>query len=229
MFKTSRAIVLTCITLVLTLALPAQAATEDGRWSLRFGASAAEPDGTFEDQSDSIFLSTEASTAYGAAFSAEFRLTKFVGLEMGTMAFAEDDVTIRVDINDVNDERTLFRSDRLGFQPLFVGLNFHLAPTRKADVYFGPFVSYVRYQAFGVSLGSDTNELSDLFPDTIEIDSDWAFGAVLGVDIPFPDGRWFFNANARYLKTSLEAGTASVDYDPLIATIGFGLRLGGQR
>jgi len=227
MFKNSRATLLTCIALAIPLSASTQAtAAEDGYWSLRFGAAAAEPDGAFEDQSDSVLLTTEASTAYGAAFSAEFQLTRFVGLEMGSMAFVEDDVTIKIDINDGEDGLTFFRSDRLGFQPLFVGLNFHLLPGKKAGVYIGPFVSYVRYQEFGVSIESDSDELSDILPGTLEIDSDWAYGAVLGIDIPFTDGDWFFNANARYLKTNLEAGNASVDYDPLVATIGFGLRLG---
>lgn len=221
MFRTASIALLLVLTALAVLAAPSAAQTN--QWSLRFGATAADPDGEFVDRSDDTILSSEADSAYGISFSAEYRFSPRVGVEMGAMAFAEDDLRIRVERDRGGERVSQVRTDQLGFQPYFVGLNFHLARGDRTQVYVGPFLAYVRYQSFGLTFESD----DDFVTESIELDDDFGYGVVLGLDIPIGQSNWFVHGNARYLKTELDAGSARADYDPLVATVGFGLRLGG--
>jgi hypothetical protein len=56
--------------------------------------------------------------------------------------------------------------------PLMVGVNFHVLRDGPVDLYVGPFLAYVIYGDF------------DFGYESIPIDDDVGFGAVVGVDAP---------------------------------------------
>jgi outer membrane protein W len=114
--------------------------------------------------------------------------------------------------------------------PVTAGLNVHLTPGSRFDVYMGPLVAYVMYSGFSLEIGS-------YFDQGYSTRSDFGFGANLGVDLRLGKGRWSLNTNIRYLNTTLEfrpssgfsakeaiAGSATTDLDPTIFSIGFGVR-----
>ena len=95
--------------------------------------------------------------------------------------------------------------DELRYRQLTAGLNFHLTPNRRVDLFLGPLVGFVGY-------GGD-------------FDDDLAWGVNLGVDVPLP-WRWYFTGGARYLKSSAEAPASGLDLevDPIILSAGLSIR-----
>ena len=136
----------------------------------------------------------------------------------GLMSVSATNIVVRVsgpDGDSAGHDYTVFR-------PFLVGLNYHLTPSSRADLYLGPLVSYVFYEDIMLQYGSE----DALF----EIDDDFAFGAALGLDLYVgAEGHWSLNASLRYLETSVggvENGEEpfELDYDPLILGFGFGYR-----
>ncbi len=173
-------------------------------------------------------LILEPDDAFGAAVSYERRLTDLVGVEVGFFG-AKHDVSgrlvgvlqlIRNVDNVVLDEVPLDESDTIGdvmVTPWTAGVNFHLTPASRADLYLGGYLAYVFYGDL------------DIEGEKIPMDDEFTFGVVVGVDVPFRDSRWGFNASGRYLRTEAQPSESGPDsmalgVDPYILQAGIAFR-----
>lgn len=102
-----------------------------------------------------------------------------------------------------------------------LGVNFHLTPERRIDVYAGVFGALVSYGEFrGVVSGITFFQ---------EVDDDTALGVGLGADLFVdPSRRWAATAAVRRLwSTATPAeGLGGIDVDPVIVTAGVAVRWG---
>jgi len=114
------------------------------------------------------------------------------------------------------------------------GLNVHLTPGRKADLYAGPLVAYVTYSDMLIGVaGAPPGSSVFLTPVSVSFGSEIALGANIGVDVPISQRHWFFNADLKYLDASPDATlegigalarSGSVAIEPLMVGVGFGYR-----
>jgi len=228
------------VVLMVCCAVTAAPAAETAN-VVRFGALWSHPtgdltsDGFFvEDLGDgtrlefSGTLTVEADDALGFAFGYERRLTDLIGLDFNLFQANHDvDGTLsgiaRIIDNTTGailDETPLELTETVGdvdVTPVLVGANFHVSRGRSFDLYLGPFLGYVLYGDLEIE------------GEKVSIDDDLAFGAVLGVDVPFRGDRWTFCAALRYLNTKAEPKDMApedspLDVKPWIAQVGFGRR-----
>jgi outer membrane protein W len=172
-------------------------------------------------------LTMEPDDAVGAAISYERRFTDLLGLEVGFFG-AQHDISgrlagtlqlIRNADNVILDELAFDETDTIGdimVTPWTAGVNFHLTPAKPVDLYLGPYLAYVFYGDL------------DIEGEKIPIEDEFTFGVVVGIDVPFHDSRWTFNASGRYLHTQAqlsESGPDStMDVDPYVLQAGLGFR-----
>ena len=189
---------------------------DENHWRLRFNLAWVNPTG------NSISTSTghngvgfDIGAGAGAGFQAEYRASQRFGIELGILGAVEFDISNRI-------SRGHFRNgvSITGFAPLSLGFNIHLTPEQSFDLYAGPLLAFVNYgseQAWW-GLSSRGNQIS--------IESDWAWGLAAGLDIPLGKRGWLFNANLRYLESSIKQSRGDYfvdgDFNPAIFSIGVG-------
>jgi hypothetical protein len=208
---------------------------------IRFGAAYVAPtgelttDGFFVEDVDPATrlefmgdLVIEPTEAVGLWISYERRFGHLIGLD-ATLLGADHDVdgtlsgTISLIDNGNNEvlQQESFQATEdladLQITPLMVGANFHVLRDGAVDLYLGPFLAYVFYGDL------------DFGFESIPIDDDVGFGAVVGVDVPLGKGGWVFSGAIRYLTTDAqpsESGPDSMalDVDPWIVQVGAGYR-----
>lgn len=214
-----------CIYLVIAAvaasATPA-GAEDPARWNLRFSFISVDPSGSAEEtEPDGEIARFDFTSGIGVGGGGEYRFSDRLGLEAGLLSVSATDIVVRV--TEPGNGRTSADHDYTVFRPLYVGLNYHLTPGRRLDLYAGPLVSYVFFEDIHFRYGDEDED--------IEVDDDLAFGAVLGIDVLFGKSRrWSLSADLRYFETSLkglESGGEPFElgYDPLILGFGFGYRL----
>ena len=194
-------------------AASALAETEPG-WQIRFYAAAIDMD----DGSSGATYGLDVGGGIG--FNAEYRFTPRLGLDLGILAGAG------VDIGTTWTEyRGWTRADTVTFTPLTAGLDIHLNPDGRVDVYACPMVALIQYGGLTVRTGPTGTRTA------WDFDEDFAVGAGLGVGVPFGRDRWSFQASLTYLESSLNGNSdngLSLDssYDSTIFGFGFGYRFG---
>jgi outer membrane protein W len=215
---------LACLALGSTT-LPAAAG--DGQWHLRAQAVWVHPDLDWRTSpAPGDVVTIDGDDAFGLAVSGEYQASPLLGVDLGVMR-ATPDIGVRSEDRDLG--LSVSATDGLTMTPLSLGLNFHLTPTRRFDLYLGPFLAYVLYS----DLEWRVNETLDVDGVPVVIDAtlrmsvanDLAYGAVAGADIPIGSGAWYFSAAAKYLATELDAtspeGTSeTLSLDPIIVTLG---------
>lgn len=191
----------------------AQADAANG-WRLRFYAASID------------FNSSESRPRYdldigfGLGVNAEYRFSPRVGVDLGVLGGAGVDVAWH---EFQIGEATVVTHDTLTFTPLTAGLDVHLTPRNRVDVYLGPLLGWVQYGSLQVRTGSTGVTTG------VRFDEDLAIGATLGVAVPFGERRWSFNASLTYLDSRLDGSgqngvTLSQSYDATIFGLGFGYR-----
>ncbi|MDX1502580.1 MAG: hypothetical protein R3325_09455 [Thermoanaerobaculia bacterium] len=150
----------------------------------------------------------------GYGLDVEYRINRRIGVDFGVL-LGDLDAQFMFDLDDQ------WETDDgdVGITMPFVGLNFHLTPDHRVDLWAGPFVGFLSYDdesftAIGVTIRRD-------------FDSETNVGLAVGIDVPFQkDGSWAFTAAARYMQaTADDPGSATrLDVDPLIATAGIAYR-----
>ncbi|MBT8143376.1 MAG: CHAT domain-containing protein, partial [Gammaproteobacteria bacterium] len=96
--------------------------------------------------------------------------------------------------------------DDMSYRQLTLGMNFHIVQWPRADIYLGPVVGLI---AAGRNF-----------------DSDLAWGAKIGVDIPI-NPRWQASGRLVYLETTLDTttpGGSKLELDPVQIAVGFSWR-----
>lgn len=215
----SRTVVANLVGMILVVvALPGTGAAGDRAWLLRVagvsvdsGASAVEVPGTGEQ------FSIETSSGLGFGLDLEYRASRRIGVDLGVLSAAPN-IGTSVDVG----VKSLSANADVTMTPLTAGINVHLTPDSRFDVYLGPLLAYVIYDNFTFTAWPGLSE-------SFRSQNDVGFGANLGVDVRLGDGRWTFNAALKYIDTTFEAssidgGPGETDFDPTIVGVGFGYR-----
>ena len=137
-----------------------------------------------------------------------------VGLGFGLLAMRHE-VSYELDIGPLWE----MDDDKANGFSLFVGPVFHLTPNSRVDLFVSPFVAYtdpgdVSFSVLGTS-------------ESLDFDSEFSFGAQLGLDIPFgADADWGLHVGLMYQELDLESDRPGVDFsaDPLSAGVGLFFR-----
>lgn len=202
---------------LLTLVTSPVAGADEG-WRLRVNGYWVDPDGrSTEVEPDGVRVVTEASSSLGFGVAAEYRFSRRLGTEFGFLGATAVDFEVH---QQLPAGPTITFLDTTTFVPYFAGVNVHLTPGKKTDVYVGALLAYVTYTDLQITAPPGSVRVG--------LDSDIAPGVLLGLDVPVKDRGWFFNASIRYMvadfSTSRGEIRESVDFDPLIVGVGFGYR-----
>jgi outer membrane protein W len=200
-------------------AAPSVSHAADGRWRLRLAALAMDSNASSVKVvgSSGSGISVSTDVGGGIGIGAEYQMSRRLGVDLGVLLAA--DLGTRVDIgwSGVN------VGTGITVRPFTAGLNVHLTPDSRFDLYLGPLLAYVVYDSFEVSVGRGVTQ-------SISTENDLGFGANLGVDVHLGNGRhWSLVGNFKYIDTTLEAtpagsATGSTDFDPTIVGFGVGYR-----
>lgn len=205
--------------LVLALATAGQAAARQDRgWSASLAGVSTRTTGG-EDTASSL----------GLGLDIKYRISPRLGVALDVSS-GELENELEFDFFDT--EFTLESSLRA--TPVLARLDWHLTPTRRADLYVGPVFGLVRYGDMEVELRGDGLEEEMELMDA-KVDDGFAWGAHIGVDVPIGRRGAFFTAGATYLRAEVETegledpeveggGDFSFDLDPFMTRIGFGYR-----
>jgi len=165
------------------------------------------------------------NSSIGAGLGLEYRASEHLGIEVGAGSsqinnelgfsfFGEEDFTIE---------------SRLRVTPLLARLNFHLTPSHKGDLYLGPVAGWVRYGDLDVRVRVPGE--GSLPADRVKNKDGFAWGAHIGLDVPFGSRGFFFTSDATYLKATVKPSSGSAaegaqdfDLDPVIVQVGLGYR-----
>jgi outer membrane protein W len=214
------------VALVILLAAPVAAFADDGGRAgapihkLSLGLTWSGPTNSFRDD----FGSYDVEDALGVALTYEYRVTTRLGLS-ARLGLTTHDVSF-VPAGSGDPKRDVGDVD---VQPLVVGLNFYLDSVDHLDFYLTlPAVGYASFGSFDVSIEiADDGDLIDRRA-TADPDGTFVYGAGIGLDMPFGDGRWYFTSSLRFLVLSseveIENETLDLEMDPLELHAGFAYR-----
>jgi outer membrane protein W len=239
-------VLLLCVSLV-----PASQA-KDQDMVIRFGGMYAMGTGSYEsttiDEVPNFFnlgtLTADATQGYGAFIGCGWKPTDLVELDFGLSWFTMD--------FDVKDTETVLVLDDAGnvidggvgsaktsadttILPLTVGVNFHVVRGKKVDFYLGPVIGY----AFLYSVDADPTSIllegpfwqfqTDIGGE-LDVKDAFTYGALLGVDVPFGQGKWALSVRLEYLRLKAEAEETfpgepnDINIDPVAVQIGAAYR-----
>ena len=187
-------------------------------WRLRLDFSWVNPSGNF----NSTYAGWETvgvsfDTGFGAGLRGEYQFSRQLGVELGVLAAGSVDVAAGIFGGTIGSDVGVS-----GFVPVTLGLNVHLTPNRKVDLYAGPLLTLVRYNSVDVWTAIGVAGTTE----SIETDTGW--GASLGLDVPLGRHGWMVQANLRYIDTDMKdtGGIISFNskFDPVIFSVGVGYR-----
>ena len=203
------------LSIFVALSICYDAAAADS-WQVRANFLAIDPRAGGSDEQviedAEIFTFIDHDNRFG--FSAERRLSGRLGLELGLFQASPD---LAVSVFDHGSGEALGDVDSLDLFSVTVGLNVHLTPNRRADVYFGPLVAWVSAGDLNLGNSGDTQHF--------KIGDEVVPGAVVGVDVRIKESKWGFNASIRYLDysfmpTAEDGAGVEVQFDPVIIGLG---------
>jgi outer membrane protein W len=220
------AVLLGCVTvLAFAIALPGPVAAR-GPVILRGFGLWVQPDLDFNRSDEQQNISADADGAFGLGVSGEYQLSAWLGVEIGVFR-ASPDVHLANEIREL--DLIALASDGQVMTPVSLGLNIHFLPKDRLDVYLSPFVAYVYYGDLEF-LVRETIAIGDqeiVLEDSIRVDvaNDTAYGATVGLDIPFSSRPWAVATSLRYLATSLditdpEGDREELDFDSWVVSLG---------
>lgn len=217
------------IALVVLAGIAPSAAEADGKWYLRAFGVWVDPDLDFmtvNDEGDEIRADTNST--FGLGVSGEYRFSHRLGAELGVLR-ASPDIDLHYQFTLIPSSFTV--TDDLTMTPWTLGLNIHLLPPdKRADLYVAPLFAYVQYSDLKFEV-SETIEVGGVLvplEETLDVsvDSDVAYGAALGLDVPISFSPWAISGSLEYLWTDLDisepgGGRETMSYNMLVATLGF--------
>lgn len=189
-----------------------------GAWILRFfGARFGTDDEVRTDTGSGASVERTklaSGNGLGAGVGAEYLFNDRVGLEASLIA-GQVEFNFQRDLaNDWGMD-----DDDADFLSLTVGPNFHLIPDGAVDLYLGPFVGFaeiddVEFQTLGST-------------QTFNFDSEFIWGAQIGLDVPFGGSQWGLHFGGRWMDLSVGDNgpqTPELNLDPLLFTAGLAYR-----
>ena len=195
----------TCIGLCCGLGMTS-ASADQGDWLVKFGGVNVDPDsssrGVVADDAVSVDDNTQLFV------TATYMLKENIGLEiLAATPFSHD-----ILLDGVG---KIAETDHL---PPTVSLQYHFNTASSVRPYIGAGLNYTTFFSEDA-----TAAISD-----IDLDDSWGLALQAGVDIDINE-KWFFNADVRKIDISTTAdtdlGSIDVDIDPMVYSIGFGMRL----
>jgi len=197
------------------LALLVCATVEAGqpRWTLRFHGAVVQASGSHQSlAANGATFRVDSGTSGGFGIGAEYRLSDRVGLEVSTL-FAALEIGSHVSTKG----SALGERLELSMMPWMLSAPVHFRTGGRTDLFVAPTVGHVAYH------NAQTSWRPWLAGTAVEIDSDIAYGAAIGLDAGIGSGsHWAFSTGLRYMRAS----AGDTDVDPLIVTVGFAYRLG---
>jgi len=209
---------ITVAVMLLTGAAAARA-DEDKGWRLRVDFGAFDPGGNgITIDTGSTIVQSNLDGGGGAGVRGEYQLSRRLGVEIGFFNGASVDIA-------VGTSSTMIQIS--SFTLLTPGLDVHLTPEAKVDLYIGPQLAWANFS--DVELGV----LPGVAGIGVSVDTDLGFGGVLGLDVPLGERkRWTFQTNLRHFVTKMEGNETTTrleaDFDPTIFSLGFGYRFGSR-
>ena len=213
------------------LAGPSVANAEDSGFSIRLNGTWTKPDTPYLEPGNALVrLNTTTGESFGLALSGEYRFADRIGLEVGVQAFNESEIIIRQRDPQggiIGDPLDPHPQDDTRFTLYDAALNIYIV-SGGLDFYVGPVVGFLDFTDLDVLV------TPFLQPAKVRIDGDSAFGAVVGVDVEFPDSAWFFTSSIKYLDSDYELqldnslevrSPQEIDFDPWIFRLGLGFRI----
>ncbi|MCP3964635.1 MAG: outer membrane beta-barrel protein [bacterium] len=222
MFSNQRIRSLVLLFAAALLALPTltdPALAEETGWKLRLGGTWVDPDVNVDTITDAGARARARSVDdINLGLGLEYRFSRRLGLDFA-VSFVEPAVGLTLEPAGGG---LIATTDKLSFTPITAGLNVHLTPGRRADLYIGPIVGYALYGDLSFDAGPEGQA-------NFTSDDDFALGAQLGVDVAIGDGPWSIDAALRYLDTDLEATDedgeiTDIDFSPIMFSFGIGYR-----
>jgi outer membrane protein W len=207
------------------LAMPATAG--DGQWHLRAQAVRVQPDLDWRmSPAPGDVVSVDANDAWGLGISGEYQVSDLLGVDLGVLR-AVPDLDVRVD--DALLDLSVSATDGMTMTPLSIGLNFHLTPIQRCDLYLGPFLAYVLYSDLEwrvyetIAVGGVPVVIDETL--RMSVANDLAYGAVAGADIPIGSRGWYISGSVKYMATELDitdpdGDSENLSLDPIIVAIG---------
>jgi outer membrane protein W len=189
---------------LLLVAGSTAALAKDSSWTLRFYGAIVQSSAEGETSvGDGIVSSIDAGG--GVGIGGEYRLNNRLGLEVSAIYAG-----LQFD-SSLSGRAMGYQSSASSMLPLTFAVPFHFGTGSSVDFFVAPTFSIVRYEdvetfVSGTQVGS-----------SIDVHTDTALGAALGIDVPFgKEKKWAFSTGLRYMKTGVE----EVDVDPVIVTLG---------
>jgi outer membrane protein W len=209
----------TVVAFVICALSPIKAEAADEKWVVRASALSMKPSGdSVEADGDDEWARYTADAEYGFGIDFEFRASRRLGIDFGVL-------TASPELDVVYDEASIITaSAKLRITPIYAGLNVHLTPDSRFDLFIGPLLAYVVYSGFDLVV-----DPAFLTEEGFVSEDEFALGVNLGLDVRLGDSGWLLTAAFKYLDTTLEAsprdeGTGSTAIDPKIFSIGVGYR-----
>lgn len=214
-------------TLLLALAsAPATAMADDGDWSLRAFALWNRPESSTQTggQVPEYDIAAELDAAPGLGLAVERRLSPQLGVELG---LSRSDP--RFSLHGTPQVAQLPAFDTAADISTWIatfGLDIHLTPERRIDLWVAPLAALVHTEAF--TLRVDELDAEARFGSGDE----FAYGAQVGLAIPFNDRSGFYSS-LTLLEADLDvaeldqpqgAPGLAAAYDPLMLAVGFSTR-----
>jgi len=214
-------VVLVAAVLTIWIVGPSKLEAEESgqsRWIWRLHAVAMQSSGDEVTVLDPVAGETSVlgiGDGSGFGLGVEWMLNPRFGFDAGILVGEIDtDFSLRAGLLSLTDR------EETGVEAYTVGLNYHLTPEARADVYIGAF--------FGMIFFDDTIFLTEAGrSDKRVFDDDTGFGLRVGVDVPFTEtSRWSFSAELRYFDAILEGEIAGqdIDFNALIPAVGVSRR-----
>jgi hypothetical protein len=224
--RTARRLLFVFIAVALTLAVPSMTEAKS-LWHLRVFGVWIEPDLDYKvPADDDTDLLATADGGFGLGISAEYQFSDRLGLELGILR-ASPDIVLDYYLREFDASFSV--SDSLAMTPITLGLDIHLLPESRLDLYLSPFLGYVRNSdlEFTINQSFEVGGQIITIEDAarVQVASDVAYGATLGVDIPFSSRPWAVATSLRYLATELNATdpdgeSITPDFNSWILTVG---------
>jgi len=198
----------------VAIAGSARAAEDDTSWRVGLEFAWLDPSGDFSTTTvDDNTVRSRYDSGFGVGTRGEYQFAPQFGVELSALGAGS------VELSAGNDGSWVKVS---AVAPLMVGFNFHLTPDRPVDFYVGPMLGLVRYSDVEYRAGFGEVSIS------VSVEDDFAWGAIVGLEIPLGSGGWQVQGNLRYIETDIRdsGGPISInsEFDPLIVSIGMGYR-----
>jgi outer membrane protein W len=208
MFR-ARSIVLVLALAAVAVFASAPAMAQEHKFRVFVTADWVSPNGSDDITVGSVTDAVQGSDDFGYEAGFEWRMNKIVGLEgsylIGSNTF---------ELKDLNTDL-----GTLDQQAVTAALNFHILPTKFFDLWIAPVASWYNYDDFEIDSSLGGGEAS--------LDSQWGYGAQVGLDIGL--GKLIaITGGVRYIKIDVKSDDLndSVAFDPIIARVGLAFRFG---